>query len=458
MSERRSLPVPDGLAGERADVALARMLGLSRSKAADLLDRGDATLDGAVLGRSSADGTRVRTVTTPAGQPAKVTDYLVDPWHQTSAAGRALVLSQVVAEIDGTGALTAYHVRGDDLLATLRPNTTTPGTWIARHFHAEGIGTIRALTDEAGAISDRYDLEAFGTLLQHQGDDANAYLFAGEPLDPNSGFYYNRARWLDGIRARFIAADPLGGAIARPASLNRYAYAEARPDSLLDPTGLFAGGVAEINIVSAIQSIVTEIQANIGFSLINGASTGGEVNLSDFFFSVGILGVAVAGKVIKYAGRTGVTIWQTSKVRRAFRALGVVRPFASQHGRLKEYALSRIWELEDRIRGIAVQRHLAVSEYSNWYPIGDELNGFFPLIDFQTGTRVGSLKTTRVVDLAELREHLDDLAAASIFVGDVPAERVLDVRIAPWLSASSFEEVVSYGNELGITVLVRNFP
>lgn len=53
MSDRRSLPVPDGLVGERADVALARMLGLSRSKAADLLDRGDALLDGDVLGRSS---------------------------------------------------------------------------------------------------------------------------------------------------------------------------------------------------------------------------------------------------------------------------------------------------------------------------------------------------------------------------------------------------------------------
>jgi 23S rRNA pseudouridine1911/1915/1917 synthase len=53
VSNSRSLPVPDGLAGERADVALARMLGLSRSKAADLVDRGDATLDGAVLGRSS---------------------------------------------------------------------------------------------------------------------------------------------------------------------------------------------------------------------------------------------------------------------------------------------------------------------------------------------------------------------------------------------------------------------
>ena len=53
MSEIRSLPVPDGLAGERADVALARMLGLSRTKAADLLDRGDASLDGQVLARSS---------------------------------------------------------------------------------------------------------------------------------------------------------------------------------------------------------------------------------------------------------------------------------------------------------------------------------------------------------------------------------------------------------------------
>ena len=53
MTEQRSFPVPDGLAGERADVALARMLGLSRTKAAELLDRGDAALDGHTLSRSS---------------------------------------------------------------------------------------------------------------------------------------------------------------------------------------------------------------------------------------------------------------------------------------------------------------------------------------------------------------------------------------------------------------------
>lgn len=52
MTEQRSLPVPDGLAGERADTALSRMLGLSRAKAAELLEAGQATMDGRVLGKS----------------------------------------------------------------------------------------------------------------------------------------------------------------------------------------------------------------------------------------------------------------------------------------------------------------------------------------------------------------------------------------------------------------------
>lgn len=52
MSERRSLPVPDGLDGERADAALARLLGLSRTRAADLLTQGRVHLDGAEVSKS----------------------------------------------------------------------------------------------------------------------------------------------------------------------------------------------------------------------------------------------------------------------------------------------------------------------------------------------------------------------------------------------------------------------
>ena len=50
--EHRSLPVPDGLAGERADAALARLLGFSRTFAAEVVAAGGATLDGLILGKS----------------------------------------------------------------------------------------------------------------------------------------------------------------------------------------------------------------------------------------------------------------------------------------------------------------------------------------------------------------------------------------------------------------------
>ena len=51
MSERL-LPVPEGLAGERLDVALTRLLGLSRSRAADLVAAGDVLVDGRPAGKS----------------------------------------------------------------------------------------------------------------------------------------------------------------------------------------------------------------------------------------------------------------------------------------------------------------------------------------------------------------------------------------------------------------------
>jgi 23S rRNA pseudouridine1911/1915/1917 synthase len=48
----RLLPVPEGLAGERLDVALTRLLGLSRSRAADLIADGAVLVDGRPAGKS----------------------------------------------------------------------------------------------------------------------------------------------------------------------------------------------------------------------------------------------------------------------------------------------------------------------------------------------------------------------------------------------------------------------
>jgi 23S rRNA pseudouridine1911/1915/1917 synthase len=50
--DSRSLPVPDGLDGARVDAALAKMLGFSRTFAADVADAGGVTMDGKILGKS----------------------------------------------------------------------------------------------------------------------------------------------------------------------------------------------------------------------------------------------------------------------------------------------------------------------------------------------------------------------------------------------------------------------
>lgn len=52
MTESRSLPVPPGRAGERVDVALATLLGFSRTQAAEIADAGGVTLDGRIVGKS----------------------------------------------------------------------------------------------------------------------------------------------------------------------------------------------------------------------------------------------------------------------------------------------------------------------------------------------------------------------------------------------------------------------
>ena len=52
MTDRRSLPVPDGLEGERLDAALARLFGFSRSRAAALVEGGQVQLDGGAAAKS----------------------------------------------------------------------------------------------------------------------------------------------------------------------------------------------------------------------------------------------------------------------------------------------------------------------------------------------------------------------------------------------------------------------
>lgn len=73
MPEVRALPVPDGLAGERVDAALSRMLGLSRTRAAEIAAAGGVRVDGRSVGKSDrlvAGGWLEVEIPDPQGPPA----------------------------------------------------------------------------------------------------------------------------------------------------------------------------------------------------------------------------------------------------------------------------------------------------------------------------------------------------------------------------------------------------
>ncbi|WP_417562805.1 RluA family pseudouridine synthase [Microbacterium sp.] len=72
--QSRTLPVPDGLDGARVDAALAKMLGFSRTFAADVADAGGVSVDGRTLGKSDRlhAGSWVEVSWTPKAEPTVV--------------------------------------------------------------------------------------------------------------------------------------------------------------------------------------------------------------------------------------------------------------------------------------------------------------------------------------------------------------------------------------------------
>ncbi|NEQ99515.1 MAG: hypothetical protein F6K30_22895, partial [Cyanothece sp. SIO2G6] len=96
----------------------------------------------------------------------ETTDYLVDK-NQPYA--------QVLEEFR-SGDLETFYVYGHDLISQERGGEQDV-------YHVDGLGSTRGLTDEDGNITDTYDYEAFGELIESSGDSENSYRFAGEQFD-----------------------------------------------------------------------------------------------------------------------------------------------------------------------------------------------------------------------------------------------------------------------------------
>jgi 23S rRNA pseudouridine1911/1915/1917 synthase len=80
VAEQRTLFVPDGLEGERLDAALARLFGVSRTKAADLAKAGEVQLNHRPAGKSDrVSGGDLLEVSLPSAGPSASPEVVAEP-------------------------------------------------------------------------------------------------------------------------------------------------------------------------------------------------------------------------------------------------------------------------------------------------------------------------------------------------------------------------------------------
>ncbi|OGR36900.1 MAG: hypothetical protein A2091_11405 [Desulfuromonadales bacterium GWD2_61_12] len=103
-------------------------------------------------------------------------------------------------------------------------------------YHADGLGSIVAITDAAKNIVQQYAYDSFGMVTPSNPDFENSYTYTGREWDKEVGLYYYRARYYDPMEGRFISKDPIG----LNGGINVYAYVQNNPVNWTDPSGLAA--------------------------------------------------------------------------------------------------------------------------------------------------------------------------------------------------------------------------
>ncbi|CAA9336655.1 MAG: Ribosomal large subunit pseudouridine synthase D [uncultured Nocardioidaceae bacterium] len=146
--ERRTVSVPEGLAGERVDAAIARMFGLSRSRAADLVARDLVHLDGGLVSKSDrVSGGGLLEVEIPAA---------VDP---------VAVVPEIVEGIKIVHDDDALVVIDKPVGVAVHPSPGWSGPTVVGHLAAAGFRIATSGAPERQGIVQRLDVGTSGVMV-----------------------------------------------------------------------------------------------------------------------------------------------------------------------------------------------------------------------------------------------------------------------------------------------------
>jgi RHS repeat-associated protein len=144
----------------------------------------------------------------------------------------------------------------------------TGGSAVTHWFLRDHLNSVRALTDLAGALTQRATYRPYGERLGTQAVvEAKGYI--DERHDDDTGLMYLNARYYDPAIGRFISADP-SDPTAAGVGVNRYAYAGNNPVLARDPLGLSYGPIWDggpTDFGELLPNSIGSIMAAIGSAL-----------------------------------------------------------------------------------------------------------------------------------------------------------------------------------------------
>ncbi len=154
---------------------------------------------------------------------------------------RAFAMNPIVAEQDTAGSrFVRYYVwtPGGKLLYMI---DAADGNRVY-FYHTDRAGSILALTNAGGNVTDSYAYAPHGKLLRHQGSNNQPFTYLGYfgvRQEGESGTLYQmRARYYDAVSGRFLTREPQWPNLRDPRQIIPYSYARNNPINFADVTGL----------------------------------------------------------------------------------------------------------------------------------------------------------------------------------------------------------------------------
>jgi RHS repeat-associated protein len=141
-------------------------------------------------------------------------------------------LTRLLAIYDGNNALPYRFTYADDRTPT---SVTTAGA--TYYMHYDQVGTLRTVTDAAGAVVKEATYDSFGNVLSDSRPTMHHFAFAGGLYDADTGLVRFGYRDYDANVGVWTAKDPIG---FEGGDVNVYMYVWSSPIDKIDKNGLYS--------------------------------------------------------------------------------------------------------------------------------------------------------------------------------------------------------------------------